>query len=203
MKRKILVSISVSVFLLFLTYTPINCQLMTESTSYIHFDSGITLFSPLNTTYYFKTPILNLTLYSAGIMGSLDRQITMSYLIDGINIGYVPLKSNGELHVVSTAVGTVNLPELPDGQHTLTIRLYGLNQRTHQPKYMWYVNTIQFSTYSVDPILNQSTNPTMNATPPPTSSVLELSWLIVVPLLLSLFFVAVLIGHRKIVNLAK
>jgi hypothetical protein len=197
MKRRILVSIAVSVFLLFLTYTPINCQLKTESASYIHFDSGITIFSPLNTTYYSTNPILNLTLYSAGIMGSLDGQITMSYSIDGINIGYVPLKSNGELHVVSTAVGTVNLPELSNGQHTLTIRLYGLNQRTYQPKYMWYVNTIQFSTYGVDPLLNQSTNPTMTATPPtPTPSVPEFSWLTILSLLLALAIVLVVIRKK-------
>jgi hypothetical protein len=130
-------------------------------------------------------------------MGSLDRQIKMSYSIDSINIGSVPLKSNGELHVVSTAVGTVNLPELSDGQHTLTIKLYGLNQRTYQPKYMWYVNTVQFSTYNADPVLNQSTNPTMTPTSTPTPSVPEFTYLPTIPLLLSTLAVAFAIRIKK------
>jgi hypothetical protein len=197
MKRKILALITVSVFLFFLTYTPITCQAMVESAGYIHFDSGITVFSPLNTTYYSKNLVLNLSLYSAGIMGSLDRQIKMSYSIDGINIGSVPLKSNGELHVVSTAVGTVSLPELSDGQHTLTIKLYGLNQRTYQPKYMYYVNTVQFSTYNADPVLNQSTNPTMTPTSTPTPSVPEFTYLPTIPLLLSTLAVAFAIRIKK------
>jgi hypothetical protein len=46
---------------------------------------------------------------------------------------------------------------------------------------------------------NSSATPTLS----PSPSVPELSWLAILPLLLSMFFVAVVIRHRKTINLCK
>ena len=112
----------------------------------ISFPSGVTVYSPLNNTYDSRYLTLNLTLYSAGGMGSIDPQISMTYSVDGEFNGSVPLEvSNPGLHVVTNAAGFVNLPELPVGSHCLTIYLYGHNQKSLNPKYLSYVDTVYFS----------------------------------------------------------
>jgi len=121
-----------------------------ESDTYIY--SGITFFSPLNRTYAYGHLALNLTLYSAGMMGSIDPRISMNYSIDGKLNGSVPLTiSNPGLHVVTNAAGFVNLPELPEGSHVLTIYLLGHNQKTANPKYVPYVESVYFYVGSVPP----------------------------------------------------
>jgi len=123
-----------------------NQPVRADSADSISFPSGITVFSPVNKTYNSQHLILNLTLYSAGSMGSIDSQISMTYSLAGRNFGQVPLSvSNPGLHIVTNAAGTVALPKLSEGSHTLTIYLYGHNQKTFQPKYVSYVNTIYFS----------------------------------------------------------
>lgn len=122
-------------------------------------DSGVTIFSPANMTYYYKNLVLNLSLHNAGILGGVDPGISMNYSIDGLYNGSVPLKSNGVLHLMTDAVGTVDLPELPEGSHHLTIYLYGLNPRTYEPKYLSFINTVYFSTVG---------NPVSSPTPSPT-----------------------------------
>jgi hypothetical protein len=113
---------------------------------FLSFPSGVTIYSPLNTTYTSRYLALNLTLYSAGNMGGIDPQISMSYSIDGKYNGSVPLVvSNPGLHVVTNAAGLVNLPEISVGSHCLTIVLFGHNQRSLDPKYLSYVDTVYFS----------------------------------------------------------
>ena len=165
MKTIWLIAIVVSASLISIMATACPCTVKADSTNSIMFDSGVAIFSPLNTTYYYNNLVLNLSLYSAGIMGGLDPQISMNYSIDGVYNGSVPLRSNGELHVVTVAVATVNLPELLDGSHYLTIYLYGLNQRIYQPKYLSYINTIYFSTIS-NPALSPIPTPSSIAIPP-------------------------------------
>jgi hypothetical protein len=53
--------------------------------------------------------------------------------------------------------------------------------------------------HSNSPSPTPSLNPTPNPTPTPT--VPELSWLVIVPLLLSLFSVALIVRHRKTTKL--
>jgi len=50
---------------------------------------------------------------------------------------------------------------------------------------------------------NQTPQPSNSPSTNPTPSIPELSWLVVLPLLLSLFFVAVIVRHRKTANLSK
>ena len=55
--------------------------------------------------------------------------------------------------------------------------------------------TITIPTSSISPSPNPTSSPTQ--TPSPTPTVPELSWLVIVPLLLSVFAVAVVVRHRK------
>src|SRR3990172_2536314 len=148
-----------------------------DITDFIRFDSGVTIFSPTNRTYNSRNLTLNLTLYSAGVLGSIDPRVSVNYDIDGICNGLVPLKvDNPGLHVVTGGAGIVNLPELPKGSHCLTISLEGLNQKTHEPKYLSYVNTVYFAiddsnlTPTATPTLSPSPSPDPTPTPIPTPS---------------------------------
>jgi hypothetical protein len=165
MKTTWLTTIAVSALLISLLATACPCPVKAASTDYIGFDSGVYIYSPLNVTYQYNNLVLNLGLSGAGNLGGLDPQISMNYSIDGIYNGSVPLMSNGEMHVSTRAVATVNLPEVPDGSHTLTIYLYGLNQRTYEPRYLSYVNTIYFSTIG-NPALGPTPTPSSIASPP-------------------------------------
>jgi hypothetical protein len=121
-------------------------QVRADGADSISFPSGVTVYSPLNMTYNSRYLTLNLALYSAGSMGSIDPQVSMTYSVDGKYNGSVPLEvSNPGLHVVTNAAGLVNLPELPVGSHCLTIYLYGHNQKSYDPKYLSYVDTVYFS----------------------------------------------------------
>jgi hypothetical protein len=171
MKRKALALTIILFQLLVNTLLFFVSPVKADSTDFISFpDSGVTIFSPLNMTYYYRNLILNVTLYGAGFLGGLDPQISMNYSIDNIYKGSVLLKSNGEIHVVTTAVGTVALPELPAGSHYLTIYLYGFNQRTYEPKYLSFISTVYFSTVGTDPISSPTMSPTSTPTPSTTTS---------------------------------
>ena len=144
-----------------------------ETGGSISFSSGITLYSPVNKTYNGENLLLNLSLHLAGNFASVDPNISMNYSIDETYKGVVPLKSNGQMDMFTTAIGTVNLPKLPQGSHCLTINLYGLNQKTYEPKYLSYVNTVYFSTFGINPTLSPtatpSPSPTLSPSPSPTS----------------------------------
>jgi hypothetical protein len=170
MKKTFLTVITISALLLSLMVMASHNAVRADSTDSIRFiDSGITIYSPVNMTYNFANLVLNLSLYMAGNLGSLDPQISMNYSVDGIYNGSVPLRSNGEIHVVTVAVGTTDLPELSNGSHYLTIYLYGLNQRTYEPKYLSYFNSIYLSTVG-NPVLNPTINPPSSPTISPTAS---------------------------------
>jgi hypothetical protein len=168
--KKVLISITVTALLLSLLVVASYCPAKADSTEAITFDSGVTVYSPVNTTYYNTNLILSVGLYGAGNMGGLDPQLSMNYSIDGLYNGAVHLVSDGQLHVVTNGVGTANLPNLSEGSHILTLYYYGLNQRSYDPKYLSYINTIQFSTVGQAPSLTPTSPPTPNPTPTPTTS---------------------------------
>jgi hypothetical protein len=88
-----------------------------ESTGYIRYSSGVTLFSPLNITYSSNIMYLNLTFdQGAGIDCSLN------YSIDGNYKGSIPLVTEDTgFHIIYKMTGLVALPELSEGSHNLTI----------------------------------------------------------------------------------
>ncbi|HLN46201.1 MAG TPA: hypothetical protein VK209_10895 [Candidatus Sulfotelmatobacter sp.] len=117
-----------------------------QTTDFISFPSGITVYSPLNMTYDSHYLFLNLTLQSAGQMGYLDPNINMNYSIDGDYNGAVSLTiSNPGLHVVTNAAAYMSLPKLSEGSHYMTLYLFGNNQKSLYPKYLSYEDTVYFS----------------------------------------------------------
>jgi hypothetical protein len=89
-----------------------------NSDDHVYFSSGVNLFSPLNKTYSSRFLILNLT-FGAG----LGLKHSLTYNIDGKYEGAIPLvaKNPNELHVINPTSGILELPELSEGSHCLTI----------------------------------------------------------------------------------
>ncbi len=170
MNKSLSTAFSVLVILVSLVLVDFPYLVGADSADYIHFiDSGVTVYSPVNMTYYYGDLVLNVSLYSAGIMGGLDPNISMNFSIDGKYNGSIHLRSNEEMHIMSKAVGTAALPQLLNGSHCLTIYTYGLNQRAYEPRYLSFVDTVYFSTTG-NPASTPTINPTLTATPSPTTS---------------------------------
>jgi hypothetical protein len=137
-----------------------------DSTGSIYFNSGINLYSPINQTYYSPFLTLNLTLRNAGYFGDVDPRVSMHYNIDGEYSGAVPLVSDNVIQMFTRAIGRVDLPELSNGSHCLTLYLYGYNQRSHNPEFLPYMEKVYFS---IDYTINSPTpSPTITPSPTPT-----------------------------------
>jgi hypothetical protein len=143
-KRPVLLLVFVTLLSSLMAVHPLSAKAQTSG--FLSFPSGITVYSPLNMTYDSRYLFLNLTLQSAGQMGYLDPNINMNYTIDSEHRGSVPLTiSNPGLHVVTNAAAYVSLPKLSEGSHILTLYLFGNNQKSLNPKYLSYVDTVCFS----------------------------------------------------------
>jgi len=95
---------------------------------HLYFSSGVCLFCPLNRTYNSRFLTLNLT-FGAG----MGLKHTLTYNIDGEYEGSIPLVATKptELHVVNPTIGVVELPELSDGSHRLTISVVSVLYNYH------------------------------------------------------------------------
>jgi hypothetical protein len=174
-KRKTLVFIFAAFFLVSLVTLP-AASVKADSNEPITFSSGLTLYSPVNTTYSSNVLECN---------GSFNCPkgvpCSLNYSIDGkIQGGQGGLPWNLDVNSMRiptyyTIDGSFQLPQLPNGSHQLSI---GIQEGGPSNRTTW-VNTI-FFTISV----NQPT-PTLTSTisPSPTPSVPEFSGLII-PLLL-------------------
>jgi hypothetical protein len=192
---------------------------MADSAGSISFlDSALTIFSPLNMTYSYRNLILNVTVPIWSIMG-MPNSVSMNYSIDGTHNGQVSLRdiTPPDAPPIATKVGMgagiVNLPELPDGSHYLTIYLSGLNMENYQPQFKSYIYTVFFSIDDPNSIFSPTSSPTPSQTLSPTSgsstnptatpSVPEFSWLTILPLLLSIPIVLIIFKKKlygKITN---
>lgn len=171
MKKEICTAIAISALIVALLTTVYSHIVLADSADSQFLDSGITVYLPLNMTYQTQPSILKVNLYGAGNFGSLDPEISMNYSIDNVYNESVYLRSNGEMHFITNADGTAALPELPSGSHFLRIYLYGWNQRSYEPRYLSYVNTVYFSIAGASSTSSPTTNPTTNpTTPTPTTA---------------------------------
>ena len=93
---------------------------MADSTDFMRYSSGVTIYSPLNKTYNSRFLALNLT-YDAG----LGLHHSLNYSVDGEYEGSIPFvaKNPTELHIVNKQIGYVKLSELTEGQHHLSINV--------------------------------------------------------------------------------
>jgi hypothetical protein len=112
---------------------------MAGSLGPIRLSDGVTVFSPVNTTYNTQNILLNYT-FACG----LGMHYSLNYTLDGNITGLMPYSviNPKELHVVYSSKGQVQLPELSEGPHSLTIYLqavFGENDIRS------YVDTIYFN----------------------------------------------------------
>ena len=118
----------------------------------VYLSDGVTVFSPVNTTYNTKNILLNYT-----VAVGIGSHLSLNYTLDGALTAPMPFSVPHELHVVSLARGQVQLPELSEGLHTLTISMHTdfIFSNLHS-----YVDTIHFT---VDP---SAPDFILDATPP-------------------------------------
>jgi hypothetical protein len=165
------------ILLVLLVLGPIfNCNISfassdVDSIDYIHFPSGTTIYSPLNKTYYSNFLDLNLT-FGAG----LGISHHLNYSIDGKYEGPIPLvtKFSDEFHIVNMMTGLIDIPELSDGSHFITINVlcrlndyHGANPpgAPFQPTFLGssnyiatWTHTIYFTIDTSNPKLSSSEN---------------------------------------------
>ncbi len=115
---KVLVALLVALLLIPLA---INIHsIKADSTDPIFMYGGVTLYAPVNTTYYSNFLILNLT-FGWGV----GLQCSLNYSVDGQYEGSIPLTFNESasqgFQMFMLETGLVPLPELSAGSHRLTI----------------------------------------------------------------------------------
>lgn len=115
-----------------------------DSNDYIQF-SAFTLYSPLNITYNSRSLTLNLTFGAA-----IGIKYPLYYEIDGKYEGPIPymITNPNETHVVYKATGFVELRELSEGSHNLTIHFIAAG---YQPEGLSYADTVYFTIASGAP----------------------------------------------------
>jgi hypothetical protein len=115
---------------------------------------GVTVYSPVNTTYNSKSILFNYT-FSCG----MGMHYSLNYELDGNEAQPMPYSviNPQELHVVYLAIGHVQLPELSEGTHTLTISLQAIFGKNDVRSYSDTINFI---------IDTNAPDFTLDATPP-------------------------------------
>jgi hypothetical protein len=130
----------------------------------VYLSDLVTVYSPVNTTYNTPNILFNYTVYVG-----IGMHISLNYTLDGTltgNMPYVVINPH-ELHVMYTARGQVQLPELSEGSHTLTI--------AYQTDFSFtvvhtFVNTIYFAVDLAAPeVVLDATPPTITIQTPQTN----------------------------------
>jgi hypothetical protein len=105
----------------------------------VYLSDGVTVFSPVDTTYNTKNILFNYT-----VAVGMGMHISLNYTLDGSLTGALPYTviNPNELHVFYLARGQVQLSELSEGQHTLTISFY--TDFNFYKNVNSYVDTIHF-----------------------------------------------------------
>jgi len=120
--NKAIVLAIVSVFILLIPLGVSSQTIKADSNEPVVLGGGVTVYSPVNTTYSTSCLNLNVTFNAgAGVRDSLN------YSIDGKYGGPITLAFNDTLgfHMFSLETGLVPLPELSNGSHRLTVYVEG------------------------------------------------------------------------------
>jgi len=93
---------------------------MVDTVGPLRFKDGVTVYSPVDTTYNSRNILFNYT-FAVGMV----THYSLNYILDGSLAEPMPYTviNPQELHVVYLARGQVQLPELSEGTHSLTISL--------------------------------------------------------------------------------
>ena len=167
------------VFLTSLAMLP-SMSVTADSSEPITFSSGLTLYSPVNTTYSSNVVECNGT-----FIGPIEYEMSLNYSIDGNYQGSLPwtLNQNSTNSTTYTLDWSFQLPKLSAGTHQLSIgieRQLFTNAGALISQTTW-VNTAYFTI-----------SPSQ-----PTSSILEFSLLAVLLLILAVLFITAYLRHRK------
>jgi hypothetical protein len=147
--------------------------------------------NPSNQTY--STSNISLTVHlTIAIYDSRTMETAASYSLDKQNSITLPLvksfiENNQQSIAHSDDTGTINLSNLSEGSHTVVVN----------GRFDHFTNSVN-TTFFINTNVLSSPNPTPTSTPNPT--VPEFSWLVIVPMLPSLFFVAVILRHRRTIS---
>jgi len=115
-----------STFVVFVTFSLVFtgytqfAKAQSDTDEHISYGSGTTVYSPLNTTYTTDTILLNIT-FNLG----LGVQCSLNYSLDGQQQCPIPLvQQDTQIHISNRHKGIVELPELSDGSHCLTVHVF-------------------------------------------------------------------------------
>jgi len=117
---KIYVSTLIFILALLLSLAAGLTAVKADSTSDFSFASGFRINSPINRTYTSRSLILNASFGS--LVGSIINH-SLSYSLDGKYMGAIPIVAHypDYLSFQGFFTGTVSLPELAEGSHTITV----------------------------------------------------------------------------------
>jgi len=160
--------------------------------------------SPTNSTY--TSGSLMLSFYIDSIFDNTIYQYELSYSIDGRENVSIPSNElsfslpngdTGEPFTEHECSGSVSLSELDEGSHQLIVYATYVHISTNGGNYP----SLIYSNSTVDFTILKT--PTLNPTSPNSTSatVPEYPALAILPLLLSVFSVAVILRHRKTIKL--
>lgn len=158
-----------------------------DSSEPLTFSSGLTLYSPVNTTYSSNTLECNGT-----FVGPSEYEVSLNYSVDGNYQGYVPwtLNQNSSSLATYTLDWSFQLPHLANGSHQLSIgiekQLYNSNATLTSQKTL--VNIAYFTI-----------SPSFQSIP----TAIEVSLLAVVLLILVAILIVLYLRHRKPVTKKK
>lgn len=116
--KKVWVTLLVSLLVITLGFSIQSVK--ADSNNPIGNSGGLTIYSPVNTTYNSNFLSLRLSFGSGGVPA------TINYSLDGKYSGPVPLFVNDTstgFHIITNEDGFAELPELSDGSHQITITL--------------------------------------------------------------------------------
>ncbi len=114
-KHKVRVYLLISLFLILLSTSILVSE--AESIS----GSVIKIVSPTSSTYNCRVLLLNVTFTYGGL------RYDLTYNLDRVTKGSIPMgeyrSPDNEVHLINTVYAWVNLPELSDGPHSVTVTL--------------------------------------------------------------------------------
>jgi hypothetical protein len=133
---------------------------------------------------------------------SIDNQLSTAIVLQ--NKGTITPKVNdtqnpfnGDPYVLW--VGTNALSGLPDGTHTISIQ--GQTKYLNNTLQKFYSFTVDSTPPTSTPTPSPTEEPTLTQQLTPTPSVPEFSWLVILPLLFSVFSIVVLFKYQKVKKL--
>jgi hypothetical protein len=140
MNRKAMLVTSFALLLAFLLFASVQ-SIMAGTVGPLRLKSGVTVYSPVNAVYNSKIILFNYT-FAVG----MGMHYSLNYMLDGSETQPMPYSvlNPQELHVVYSALGQVQLPELSEGPHSLTISLeasFGNDIRSYSDTIYFTIDT--------------------------------------------------------------